>query len=81
MPVRWALSGYISLSSLMLSFNQYYCFQGGPITYAPSDAISQALSNFSLYNTDRKAQIVANYIQSGLDQVNPHILKLVTNQL
>ena len=56
-------------------------FQGGPITYAPSDAISQALSNFSLYNTDRKAQIVANYIHSGLDQVNPYILKLVTSLL
>ena len=65
----------------MLSFSQYCCFQGGAITYAPSDAISQALSNFSLYNTDRKAQLVANYIQSGLDKVNPHTLKLVTNLL
>lgn len=41
---------------------------GGMITYAPSDEISQALADFSLYNTDRKAQIVADYVQTGVDQ-------------
>ncbi|KIJ99511.1 hypothetical protein K443DRAFT_102120 [Laccaria amethystina LaAM-08-1] len=40
---------------------------GGLITYAPSDAISQALSDFNFYNTDKKAQVVAGYVQTGLD--------------
>jgi hypothetical protein len=80
MLVRWGLSGYVSLPSLMLSFSQYCCFQGGLITYAPSDAISQALSDFNFYNTDKKAQVVAGYVQTGLDTVNP-ILKLVANLL
>ena len=43
------------------------------ITYAPSDEISQALEDFSLYNTDRKAQIVAGYVQTGVGQVSPFI--------
>ena len=41
------------------------------ITYPPSDEISQALADFSLHNTDRKAQLVADYVQTGVGQVSP----------
>jgi hypothetical protein len=46
------------------------------ITYAPSDEISQGLADFSLYNTDRKAQIVADYVQTGVGQVSPTFINI-----
>ncbi|KIK04866.1 hypothetical protein K443DRAFT_92171, partial [Laccaria amethystina LaAM-08-1] len=41
---------------------------GGMITHTPSDEISQVLGDFSLYSTDGKAQIVADYVQTGVGQ-------------
>jgi len=46
------------------------------ITYTPSDETSQAMVDFSLYNTDRKAQIVADYVQPGVGQVSPTFINM-----
>lgn len=72
--LRGGSNNFGIVSGLTLHAHPLGAVWGGPITYAPSDAISQALSDFSLYNTDRKAQIVANYIQSGPDQAIWEIL-------
>ncbi|CAA7271051.1 unnamed protein product [Cyclocybe aegerita] len=66
--LKGGLNNFGIVSSVTMYARPIGAVWGGVINYAPSALVSQAVADFSLHNTDHKAQLAAAYVQTGSGQ-------------